>query len=157
MEFGDGNRSSSQTPGQPPLAKGVFWVLLISSPLPALPARAQDDGSRVVRLTGRAGILSAGTWREAKTGERLAPGEAIRSLRGGEASVKAAEGLVEATVRAGGSLSYMTRRPVFRRAFRQTRSTPAAWRLPSPAGFDERFWKQATIPDTPCVKSKTVI
>jgi hypothetical protein len=57
---------------------GLLVPLLVAFLLAAaLPALAQD-GPRVVKILGRAEILSAGTWREVKTGERLARGEAIR-------------------------------------------------------------------------------
>ena len=85
--------------------------ILLALPLPLLllflsAGYALAQEAQLVSVMGRAEILSEGTWREARKGDRILPGAAVRTYADGEASVSAEEGRIEIKVRPGSELGY---------------------------------------------------
>jgi hypothetical protein len=66
----------------------LFCTIFFSLSFLSYPILAQQD-PEIVTIMGRAEILSSGTWREAKTGEFVKPGDWIRIV--GEGEVKLSE------------------------------------------------------------------
>ncbi|MDR1051658.1 MAG: hypothetical protein LBP95_11420 [Deltaproteobacteria bacterium] len=78
---------------------------------PSNPARAQNpasagDGVEVVSVMGRAEILSAGVWREAKKGDQVKSGESLRVDDAGEATLAGRGNVIEVSVKKGATVSF---------------------------------------------------
>ena len=81
-------------------------LVVLAAALLCGPLMGGEVNAKVVRVAGKAEIFRAGVWNEAKTGDSLKPGEAVRIADGGEVNVEGADGKISLNGRNGAVIEY---------------------------------------------------
>jgi hypothetical protein len=68
--------------------------------------QAQTSQVKIVRILGQAEILSAGTWREAKTDEFVQPGDTVRLVGDGQVELITEDEMIETTMKGETAVRY---------------------------------------------------
>ncbi|MDR1871393.1 MAG: FecR family protein [Deltaproteobacteria bacterium] len=84
----------------------LLLIALLASLALTSPARAQNEAPQITSIAGKAQILSRGRRTPAKEGQKLAPGDTIELIGGGEVQLSVSDGQINVKVLGGSKVKY---------------------------------------------------